>query len=102
MGSQWACPERTSFQPNQATDDISAANNSPSYFSFSDFSSNDSNYDINDGGSQSGPSTIREDQQGPLSSSEANKELSSESLNMVKSFACDRCSRSFEKQHQLK
>lgn len=83
---------------NEATDNTSAANNySPFYSSFSDFSSNDSNDGNNDGVSQSGLA----DQQGPLSSSEPNTEPSSSSFNMVKPYACDRCSESFAKRHQL-
>lgn len=98
MGSQRDLPERMR-NADQATDDNSAANtSSPFYFSFSDFSSTDSNDYDNDSESQSGLA----DQQGPLSSSEPNTEPSSTSLNMVKRFACDRCSESFEKKHQLK
>lgn len=96
MGSQRDLPERMR-NAYEATDGNFAANNfSPSYSSFSDFSSNDSNDDNNDGESQSGLA----EQQGSLSSSGPNKELSS--LNMVKSFACDRCPECFEKRHQLK
>lgn len=103
MGSQRESPARMSNDRNQAIDDTYATNNSsPTSFSFSDYSSNDSNDDINDGGSQSGPSVIRGDQRESPSSSEANEELSSESLNMVKPHKCDRCPRSFEKRHQLK
>ncbi|PTB43866.1 uncharacterized protein TrAFT101_002430 [Trichoderma asperellum] len=102
MGSQRESPARMSNDRNQAIDDTYATNNSsPTSFSFSDYSSNDSNDDINDGGSQSGPSVIRGDQRESPSSSEANEELSSESLNMVKPHKCDRCPRSFEKRHQL-
>lgn len=106
MGSQWACPERTSNQHNKATDDISASNNS-SPFSFSSFSDSscydlyDSNDDVHDGGSQPGPSTTRRDRLEAIPSLGANEERPSESLGMVKQFACDRCPRSFDKQHQL-
>jgi hypothetical protein len=102
MGSQRDLPERMS-NTDQVTDDIFAANNStPSDFSFSDFSSNDSNYDINDAGSQSGLSTTREELQEPLSSSQANEDLSSGSLNMGNPYTCDKCPKSFEKRYDLK
>ncbi|KAL7971543.1 hypothetical protein HDV63DRAFT_403106 [Trichoderma sp. SZMC 28014] len=81
--------------------------NNSSPFSFSSFSDSscydlyDSNDDVHDGGSQPGPSTTRRDRLEAIPSLGANEERPSESLGMVKQFACDRCPRSFDKQHQL-
>jgi hypothetical protein len=96
---------RMSSDLNPAEDCIAAIeSSSPVSFSLSDVSSSDFNYENNDNNdnlSQSGLSTTGKLLE-PLPSSTVDVEILSGSSNMVKPFVCDRCSRSFEKQHQLK
>lgn len=86
-------------------DGISVSDNSsPISFSFSDVGSYDFDFNenSNDDQIQSGPSNITGGLLESLPSSDANEEVSSESLNMVHQYTCEKCPRSFEKQHQLK
>lgn len=102
MGSRRVSPERMSNDLDEANHHLSTNNSSPSYFSSSDFSSNDSNDDFDDSGSQPGPSAIGVGIREPLSSSAASAGPPSKPLTMVKPFACNRCPKSYEKRHELK
>lgn len=97
---------RTSDDLNHAEDPTYAIDSmSPISFALSDVSSSDfsseNNFDIID---QAGPSTSGSllEPTEPFPPSGVGVDLSPGSPNMVKPYACDRCSKSFDKQYQLK